>query len=118
MTAIHVEITADDIAAADEVRPDAWCIPVERALARLTGQDVSIDGDGLAGIGTIATIGQGSWTLVVDLPLHVNRWLNDRFEGDLGDREASKPFAFDLPVPEWIVALVESRGHRLAGAPR
>lgn len=105
VTAIHVSVTAEDIAAG--ARPDAdaahnrfWAAPVEGALARLTGENVDVDG----GDGTvyIATIGQGAWTVVVDLPAEANRFLNARWYGE-GDGE---PFEFDLVVDGWLVDLV------------
>lgn len=104
-TAIHVSVTAEDIAAG--ANPDAteahnrfWATPVEEALARLTGENVDIDGGD--GTGCIATIGQGTWTVVVDLPPEVNRFLDARWNGE-GDGE---PFAFDLAVDAWLVDLI------------
>ena len=98
--AIRVEVTAAQIEAAGDA-PMAWAEPVEAALAALTDQKVSIDvgdGDGTC----IATIGQDEWTLLVDLPADVGRWLDARWNGT----EPGEPFAFDLPVPEWVVELV------------
>lgn len=91
-----VAVTAEDIG---EARPgrEGWADPVERALARLTGQQVDIDG-GDGGL-LVATIGQGAWTLVVDLPAEAGTWLDARWGGTTGE-----PFAFDLEVPEWVRA--------------
>lgn len=112
MSAIHVEVTAADIAGA-KPGTQGWAMPVEAALARLTGQQVDVDGGD--GTTNIATIGQGAWTVVIDLPMGANRWLNARWND--GSRN-SRPFAFDIDVPDWIVALVEGRGHRPDGSPR
>lgn len=110
MTAIHVEITAEDMG--DEQLPTSWAQPVERALARLTGQEVDVDGDGS---GCLATIGAGAWTLVIDLPGDVSRWLDKRY----CDGKPGRPFNFDLEVPSWVIELVTTKtGHRLPGAPR
>lgn len=111
MTTICVQVTAADIAAGakptDPTDPNwherhnrFWAVPVEAALARLTGQEVDVDGGG--GTGHIATIGQGAWTVVVDLPDVVNRFLDARWEGE-GDGE---PFEFELVADPWLVALV------------
>lgn len=101
---VRVVVTAEDIEAAAEAeaedRPGTWSLPVERALRRMTGQDVDVDGS--EGDGNIATIGQEAWTLVVDLPADANRWLNERFDGGGGARAASEPIAFDVEVPDWL----------------
>ncbi len=111
MSAVRVRVTAEDIA--DGAKPGDptdpnwhethnrfWATPVEEAIARLTGENVDVDGGD--GTGCIATIGQGAWTLVIDLPEEVNRFLDARWNGE-GDGE---PFVFALEVPEWVVALV------------
>lgn len=100
MTAIRVDVTASDIDLDVDVKV-AWADPVVLALERLTDQQVSIDGDGEQG--NIATIGtRGAWTLVVELPTAANDWLNARWDG----AGAGEPFAFELLVPTWLVALV------------
>jgi len=43
VTALHVEVTAEDIAGAEPGKR-GWSDPVEAALARLTGQQVDVDG--------------------------------------------------------------------------
>lgn len=104
---IHVEVTAEDIAFGrnpGETHNPYWSTPIERALGRLTGQEVSVDGEGAAG--SIRSIGQGEWTLVVDLPLAVAEWLDHRWEGEI----EGEPFSFELPVPSWVVALCQPRG--------
>lgn len=98
MTAIHVEVTAEHIGEVDA--KVAWADPVVMALEELTGQDVDIDGDGATG--NIATIGQGVWTIVVDLPEAANAWLNRRWDHD----ERGEPFAFDIEIPTWVADLV------------
>lgn len=105
MSVIHVEVTVDDIIAgvdpdSEEAHNRFWATPVEQALARLTGENVDIDG----GDGTVcvATIGQGTWSVVVDLPVEVNRFLDMRWNGE-GDGE---PFEFDIAIDDWLVDLI------------
>lgn len=98
MTSLFVEVTAEQIAEA-EALPRGWADPVEAALAQLTGQDVSIDGDL---DGTIATIGQDEWTLVINLPSEASAWLNARFD----DRSPGEPFSFRIEVPTWLTDLL------------
>lgn len=111
MTAIRVAVTAEDIAAGakpgdpsdpnwHETHNRFWAVPVEEAIARLTGEQTSVDGDG--DLGNVVTIGQGAWTLVIDLPDEVNRFLDARWNGEGG----GEPFVFALEVPAWVVALV------------
>jgi hypothetical protein len=113
MAAIRVEVTAEHIAAgAKPTDPDDpnwhevynryWAVPVELAIAELTGVGVDVDGGG--GDGTnIATIGtREDATLVVDLPPLVSGWLDDRWNG----RGEGEPIAFDLEIPDWLVDLV------------
>jgi hypothetical protein len=100
VTAIHVEVTAEDIEPMEGRM--SWADPVEAALARLTGEEVDVDGGEIGGP-NIATIGQGEWTLVVELPAAANLWLNGRWADD---DVKSEPFGFDLEVPEWVVGLV------------
>jgi len=95
---IRVEVTAEDIAAV----PTGWCEPVERAIGRLTGQPVDVDGD--SSTGCVATIGLDEWVVVVELPAAANAWLNARW--DDGFVAVGEPFHFDLIAPEWLVALV------------
>jgi len=107
MTALRVEVTAEDIANAGDDRM-AWAQPVEDALAALTGQEVGIDAGGHDETPwSIATIGQGDWTIVVDLPPSAHAWLDRRWDGDPDDRLlGSEPFAFDLEVPAWLAAFL------------
>jgi hypothetical protein len=104
MTAIRVDVTAEHIASSGlPASLDGWTQPVELALAELTGQDVSIDGDG--DTGNIASIGSTSaTTLVVELPAEANAWLNARWDG----KGPGEPFAFDLAIDAWLVDLVGS----------
>jgi hypothetical protein len=104
VSAIRVEVTSDQIIAAGEEGRD-WATPLEVALAGLTGQEVSIDGDDTEGH-CIATIGQDAWTFVVELPDAANEWLDRRWDGDADDRLGSEPLAFDLEVPDWVVRFV------------
>jgi hypothetical protein len=102
VTAIHVSVTAEDIEAArPRVAFKAWAAPVEDALARLSGQAVDISGD--TDEGNLAAIGQGSWTLVIELPTPANRWLNRRWRESI---DGSEPFAFDIEIPDWVLSLV------------
>lgn len=103
MTAIHVEVTAEDIAAFPAYHKE-WDGPVRRALEELTAEQVDIDGDDDV---YVATIGQGAWTLVLDLPVAACRFLDRRWENE----GPGVPFAFDIDVPAWVVDLV-------TGAPR
>lgn len=119
MASIRVEVTAEQIAAAGDDRYH-WAKPVEDALAALTGQEVDIDAASWSTAGehwSIATIGQGAWTIVVDLPADANEWLKRRW-GDEADSGAAasteladrgKPFAFELEVPAWVTALIPPR---------
>jgi hypothetical protein len=100
MTAIRVEVTAEHIVDSG-LLPIEWATPVEQAIAALTDQDAAIDGGGPDGP-CVATIGQGEWSLVVDLPGEANRWLDARWS----EEKPGEPFAFDIEVPDWIVALV------------
>ena len=97
MSVLVVEVLAADIEGTDPRRD--WAEPVELALQRLTGQDVDIDGGDASG--NIATIGQDEWTLFVDLPDDLNRWLNARWNGD----GPGEPATFRIPVPSWILDL-------------
>ena len=108
MTAIHVQVTAEDIAAAAVV-PDGGGDfqsshpggkdPVELAIGRVTGQDAMCDEDGP---GTeIATIGQGTTTIVVSLPPEIAPWIERYYRG-----KPVEPFAFDIKIEDWLVALI------------
>lgn len=109
MTTIRVSVTAEHIAAAEGLPvSDWWSSPVEQALGVLTGEAVDVDGS--TDDGNVATIGQGEWTLVVDLPEAANAFLNARWDGGV----AGEPFDFDLVMPEWIVSL--AHGVRPQGA--
>lgn len=111
MVSIHVAVTAEHIAAAGDWRMK-WAEPLEAAIAELTGQYVDIDGGDADGQ-CIATIGQGEWTVVVDLPKEANDWLARRW-GDAPSGFASpetledrgEPFEFDLPIADWVVDLI------------
>lgn len=122
MAAIRVEVTAEQIEAAGGDR-HAWAQPVEAALEALTNQQVDIDAGGHDDQPwSIATIGQGAWTIVVDLPPDAHAWLDRRWGQTDPTREEpvpdiaarGEPFAFDLEVPAWIVALV-ARASEVAG---
>lgn len=108
MTAIRVEVTAEQIAAAGDHRM-AWASPVEDAISALTGQEVSIDGGGPDGP-CVATIDQGATTLVVDLPPDASAWLDARWEQPVNSAdvldELGEPFGFDLFLDDWLVALI------------
>lgn len=106
MNAIRVEVTAEDVAAAgawprhDSAFPQGWKSPVERALGRLTGVDVDVDGDEESWHATIGTM-EGS-TLVVDLPGVAKERL-DVYYAHHG--ALMEPFGFDVELDDWIVAL-------------
>lgn len=95
MSVLVVEVTAEDIEAAGLATME-WADPLEAALARLTGQEVDVDGGD--GTGNIATIGQDEWTLVVDLPDDANAWLDARWDG----KGPGEPATFRIPIPAWI----------------
>lgn len=104
MTAIHVDVPAELIDPSGADVHKFWDVPIQAALAELTGlpvAEVDIDTDGEGGY--VATIGSGAWTLVLDLPRAACDFLDFRWEnGGPGD-----PFAFDIEVPDWIVRLLE-----------
>ena len=105
MASIRVEVRAAHIA---EAGPDhgGWAFPVEAAIAELVGVRVAaidIDGDQSGYSATIGT--HGATTLVVELPEVADDWLDARWESDERIR-ASVPFAFDLYLDDWLVALV------------
>lgn len=98
MTSLHVVVTAEHIAAADELNG-----PVERALAERSGVGVEIDaGDGDGTM--IATIGLTSGcTLVVELPDAASERIRSHDDGG-----GMEPFEFDVELDAWLVALVPS----------
>lgn len=108
MTAIHVEVTADDVATAGAWPklparlPPGRKNPVELALARMTGVDVDVDGDEQSWHATIGTM-EGS-TLVVDLP-EVARERLDFYYAHAHEGVLMGPLAFDIALDDWLVAL-------------
>ncbi len=102
MASIRVEVTAEHIAACDALRLNDLSRPVSDALAEVTGQYVDVSGSEPYGT-FLATIGDGEWTLVVDLPAQANAWLTGRWDHEPG---SSEPIAFDLEIPDWLVDLV------------
>jgi len=94
-THVRIQVSAENLAA-------FWAVPVERAIADMTGVAVDIDRDDDIYIATIGTV--ESATLVVDLPPKVNAFLDARWNGE-GDGE---PFEFDLALPDWLVDLVRA----------
>lgn len=105
MTAIHVDVTTDDVATAGawprhDTAVQGWKNPVELALGRMTGVDVDVDGDEESWHATIGTM-EGS-TLVVDLP-EVARERLDFYYAHQG--AVLEPFAFDIALDDWLVAL-------------
>jgi hypothetical protein len=106
MTAIRVEVTAEDLAVYDDPeRPETWARPMEAAISALAGQGVDIDGSNEEppGFAYVASIGgrDSGTTLVVDLPPEAGAWLDRRFDGD-----RCEPIAFDLIIDDWLVAFV------------
>lgn len=98
MTAVRVVVREDHMNDVDA--KIAWADPVIEALAELTGEDVMVDSDG--DLGAIATIGQGAWTIVIDLPAAATTWLNRRYDHD----ERGEPFDFEIEIPTWVSDLV------------
>lgn len=103
MRTLRIRVTAEHIDAAEGLPPSSWWdAPVANAIGELLGEDVSIDGGGVEDHGedvNVATIGQDTVTLVVDLPIEANRFLNARWER----QERGEPFEFDLEVvPDWL----------------
>jgi hypothetical protein len=105
MTAIHVEVMAEDCAEAGpwprhKSAIVGWKSAVELALQRFTGVDVDVDGDEESWHATIGTM-EGT-TLVVDLPEVAKERLDFYYahQGTVLD-----PFAFDVELDDWIVAL-------------
>lgn len=106
MAAIHVEVTAEDVAAAGswprgEGAVQGWKSPVELALGRLAGVDVDVDGDEESWHATIGTM-QGS-TLVFDLPGVARERLDFYYahDGVLMD-----PLSFNVELDDWLVSLI------------
>jgi hypothetical protein len=108
MTALRIPITADLIEQAGDLHT-GWDQPLAEALEHVTGQEVAIDlgdaGDSEHGPTYMATIGQGDWTVVVDLPEAINRFLDERWQA----RSKGAPQVFTIEVPEWIVRLGRDR---------
>ena len=108
MSAIRVAVTAEHIAAAGVIAPEAILPegqqdPVEIALQALTGEPAMCDEDGPGE--TMATIGQGRNTLVVSLPPSVSLFCDRYYAG-----EAVEPFEFDLEIEAWLIWLAGSAG--------
>lgn len=107
MSAIRVEVTAEDIAACAVVpnigdgfkstHPEGKD-PVELAIGRVTGQGVGCDQDETT---DMATIGTGSTILVVNLPPEQFAWIDRYYKG-----EPVEPFGFDIEIESWLVDLV------------
>jgi hypothetical protein len=97
-----IDVTAEHIAAADALDLNDLSRPVADALGEVVGQHADVSGSEPFGT-WIATIGDGDWVLVVELPPAANRWLNARWDHEPGN---SQPITFDLVIPEWLVALI------------
>lgn len=105
MKTIRVRVTAEHIAAgaippewasavASDPLPADFKDPIERAIADALGENVMLDGSSPA----IATIGQGTVTIVIDLPPEVGAFVDRHYQGVAGE-----PFEFDLEVvPDWL----------------
>lgn len=102
---IHVDVTAEDIAAAGGpfTAAGTHADPIERALARVFGRHASVDGDASDPAHDIATIGDGQTVLVLDLPPATYDW-SERYYGE----QRVEPFGFDLEIEDWLVDLVRS----------
>lgn len=112
MTAIHVEVTADDIAAAPRgpAVGDGWeslhpqhMDPVEVAITRATGRETRCDSDGpddeIATIGAAGTFARN--VLVASTAPTVAPWVERYYKG-----EPVEPFSFDIEIEGWLVDLV------------
>lgn len=110
MTAIRIQVTAEDVAVGPWPRvvdgpwPQGWNSPVELAIARAAGVDVDVDGDDDEWHATIGTRGPGS-TLVLSLPAEVNDRLTAYF---LGKPPLLEPFEFRLELDDWLVDFFRS----------
>ena len=102
---LRIDVTAEDIAAADTDAPQTlywWDWPVKRALEARFGVDVDLDAESPV----VATIGarDSECTLVVDLDVNASDWLDARWERHV----VGEPFFFELSLPDWLVAAVEA----------
>jgi hypothetical protein len=97
MSSIHVEVTAEQIAAAGRGRME-WAYAVEMAIAAAAGVPADIDGGDC-----VATIGGRAEqaVLVIDLPTEASAWLDRNWLG-----ETVEPFAFDIELPDWLANLI------------
>lgn len=123
MKTITIEITAERIAAADQVDEDQWWAdPVAAALHARIGAIADIDGD-MDGAVTATLSGRDAaidesrevleddCTLVVGLPKIAADWLNARWDSTDPDnpdgRQPGEPFSFELALPDWLCAMVD-----------
>lgn len=102
MASIRVDVTAEDVAEARAKQTD----PIEVALARVLGVDAMVDRD--VPDGYMATLGARApgTTIVVNLPAAVTGYLERWWDGPGDGTTEPSPFAFDLELDTWLVALV------------
>jgi hypothetical protein len=102
VVSIRVEVTTEDIERAD-ADESGWKDPVEFAIARVAGVDVSVDRDVPDGyMAAIGNKGRGS-TVVVNLPPAANAYLDEWWDrGDL----IPDPISFDIELDTWLTDLV------------
>jgi hypothetical protein len=101
VTAIRIQVTAEDIEAATAKRID----PVEVALTRITGAATMVDRD--VPDGYMATIGAASpgVTLVANLPPEATTYLDRWWDGPGDGTSETEPIAFRLELDDWLVDL-------------
>lgn len=108
MTAVRIQVTAEDIAACaiepgvaegfKSTHPEGKD-PVELAIARVAGVETMCDEDRPGQ--EMATIGQGANTLVANLPPEVSPWIDRYYKG-----QAVEPFDFDIEIEDWLHAFL------------
>jgi hypothetical protein len=108
MSTVRVQVTAEDIAAADTdsavTRVSWWQWPVKRALEAFIGVSVDVDRD--MPDGYMATIGEhrgDATVLVTNLDVNAEAFLDARFDRN----QPGEPFFFEITLPEWLCALVD-----------
>jgi hypothetical protein len=104
VTAIRIQVTADDVAAAQAKQTD----PIEVALTRITGVATMVDRD--VPDGYMATIGATTpgITLVANLADEATAYLNSWWEGPGDGTTETEPIAFAIDLPDWLVDFFRS----------
>lgn len=101
MTAIAIQVTAEDVAQAQANQTD----PIEVALTRIAGVASMVDRD--VPDGYMATIGGKTpgTTLVANLPADANAYLDRWWEGPGDGTTETQPIGFRLELDDWLVDL-------------